>query len=102
MGGDGAESEPLPGTEITLRLEEGQLSGSAGCNNYFADYTVEGATLTLGPAGSTRMACEAEIMEREAEFLAALEKVASYQTRLETLSLYDAEGGLLLQFHAAG
>lgn len=95
MGGAGAESEPLPGTEITLRLEEGQLSGSAGCNNYFADYTVEGATLTLGPAGSTRMACEAE-------FLAALEKVASYQTRLETLSLYDAEGGLLLQFHAAG
>ena len=100
-----ATGEAVVGTwideTITARFEAGQVTGSAGCNNYFADYAAEGATLALGPAGSTRMACEEEIMEREAEFLAALETVASYETRLETLSLYDAEGGLLLQFHAA-
>ncbi|MFJ9343515.1 META domain-containing protein [Streptomyces sp. NPDC101733] len=37
---------------------EGQASGNLGCNRFSAPATVEGATLTVGPLTTTRMACE--------------------------------------------
>jgi heat shock protein HslJ len=86
---------------ITARFEDGQVTGSAGCNSYSANYAVDNARLTLGPAASTRKACAEEIMQREAQFLTALGQVASFETRLETLLLYGGQGELLLQFEAA-
>lgn len=77
---------------ITAVFADGRVSGSAGCNNYFADYTSDGDQLTIGPAGSTRMACEEEVMARESEFLAALENVARYEMIRETLTLFAADG----------
>jgi heat shock protein HslJ len=86
---------------ITARFEAGQATGSAGCNSYFADYEIDGGHLTLGPVASTRKACSEEIMQRETEFLTALGQVALFETRLDTLRLYDGAGKLLLQFEAA-
>jgi heat shock protein HslJ len=86
---------------ITARFEDGQLAGSAGCNSYSAGYQVEDNRLSVGPAATTRRACAEEIMQRESEYLAALGRVASFETRLDTLMLYDSEGKLLLQFQAA-
>lgn len=37
---------------------DGGASGNLGCNRFSAPATVDGATLTLGPLTSTRMACE--------------------------------------------
>jgi len=49
---------PLAGSEITLLFgADGMVSGSTGCNNYSASYTLEGDALTIGPAAVTRMMC---------------------------------------------
>ena len=58
---------------------EGQVSGSGGCNNYFASYTStdEGALTINGPIGSTAMAC-LEGMEAEGAYFAALETVNAW------------------------
>jgi heat shock protein HslJ len=82
------------GSAITATFSAGQITGFGGCNNYFADYTVDGDGITIGPAGSTRMACEPpEVMEQEQQYFAALETAATWSingTRLEMRTAADA------------
>ena len=72
--------EPVPeGIGITAEFEGDRISGSAGCNSYFA--TVKGPTpyeLGIGSVGSTRKACPAPEMEAEARFLKALENATQF------------------------
>jgi heat shock protein HslJ len=58
---------------------DGQVSGSAGCNNYFAGYesTDDGGLTIKSPIGMTMMACP-EGMEAEQAFVAALETVSAW------------------------
>jgi len=91
----------LSGTEITARFgEDGNLAGSAGCNNYNASYQVEGGAIQFGPAMSTRMYCaEPEgIMEQETAYLAALEMAATYQIEGDRLLLRSAEGARVAEY----
>lgn len=66
--------EPVPeGIGITAGFRGDRISGSAGCNDYFA--TVKAPTpyeLSIGPVGATRMACSPPEMEAEGRFLEAL------------------------------
>ena len=93
-GEEGGLTAVLPNTTITIEFEDGRINGSAGCNNYFADATIASNSLSLGPIGSTRMACPDPIMRQEADFLAALEAVTGFTVSGEQLTLqYD--GGVL-------
>ncbi len=48
----------LTGTKVTLDFGDGgRITGTAGCNRYFASYEVKGTAITIGPAGSTMMYC---------------------------------------------
>lgn len=88
-------------TEITAYFgEDGQLSGNAGCNNYSAAYEIDGESITIGPAITTRMACgEPEgIMEQETAYLAALEMASSYQFEDQRLILLDSEGRRVVDY----
>lgn len=80
----------------TLALENGQVSGSGGCNNFFAGYTLDGSSLKFDQAGSTMMACEEDAMAFEQAFLASLADVASYAIVGEQLHLFAADGSVLL------
>jgi heat shock protein HslJ len=97
----GQESEgdlatPLPDTEITIEFKDGQVAGSAGCNSYFADYTVmaEG-NLQIGLIGSTMMACPEDIMQQESDYLAALATAESFTLDGETLTVHTGQGNLV-------
>jgi heat shock protein HslJ len=71
----------LPGGQITATfdLNEGKVSGDAGCNNYFAGFELDGNILTFSPIASTMMACvEEDRMQQEQRFLAMLEMAESY------------------------
>ena len=96
-------SSLIAGTQITaLFTKQGILSGNAGCNNYNAAYTVDGNTLRVDPAASTRINCTAPegIMEQEQRYLSALESVAAYRIDGATLELLDGDGALVLSFVA--
>jgi heat shock protein HslJ len=88
----------VPNTEITLDFKDGQATGFAGCNRYFADYTetAEGI-LQIGPAASTMMACSEENMQQEIDYLAALAAVESFTLEGETLTIYSGEGVLVFE-----
>jgi heat shock protein HslJ len=88
------------GTEITARLDDGTLAGSAGCNRYRATYTIDGETIEIGPAMTTRMACAPSVMEQEARFLELLGETRAFEVRDgDTLELLGGAGERLLRFH---
>ena len=74
------------GTLITAVFSsvEPTVSGSGGCNNYFAGYesTNDGGLTISGPIGSTMMACESGA-EQEAAYFAALETVSAWSLNEE-------------------
>lgn len=89
----------LEGGPITIAFADGRVTGSGGCNQYFAAYQTSGSTLSLGPIGSTKRACADEARNRaEVAYLEALGKVASYAIEGNVLTLRDASGATLLEF----
>lgn len=102
--GAGGIVSPVAGTTITASFgEDGQVTGTAGCNNYFASYTVSGTEITIGPAGSTRMSCETPegVMEQESRYLLLLEDVATFERAPKTLTLRDVGGSTLMTYAVA-
>jgi heat shock protein HslJ len=102
--GKGGVVSVIIGTEIMADFgEDGQLTGNASCNNYFASYETEGDNITIGPAGSTMMACpEPEgIMEQEQQYLASLETAATYKITGLDMEMRTSEGSLVATFKRA-
>ena len=75
----------LAGTEITAIFDsaESQVTGSAGCNSYFADYEASGNKLTFSDIAQTEMYCTAPegVMEQEREYLTLLSNAESYEIK---------------------
>jgi len=90
------------GATITAVFDdEGRVSGSAGCNQYFGSYTVSGTSLAISSLGSTKMNCPGPgIMQQETGYLAALGKTTGYSIGGDRLTLSDASGSPLLAFTA--
>jgi heat shock protein HslJ len=102
---EGQEQAVLQGTEITALFAEGQVAGSAGCNNYFGGYTLAGSQLSIdGPLGTTRMLCpEPEgVMEQEQAYLAALGQTSSYELGDAKLVLLNADGNPVATYGEQG
>jgi heat shock protein HslJ len=81
----------LTGTEVSANFGvDGNLTGSAGCNNYMANYQIEDNKIDIGPAAATRMLCsEPEgIMEQEQDYLKAIESAATYRIERQQLWLF--------------
>lgn len=93
----------LVDTEPTAEFgPEGQMGGNGSCNSYFAGYTVDGESLAIDEVGATLMYCEpAELMEQEADFMAALHNAASFAINGDQLEIRDAGGATLLSFVAS-
>ncbi len=97
---NGAPVQVLIGTTTTLEFgDDGRITGSAGCNHYFASYEVKGLSITVGPAGSTEMYCTAPgVMEQESTYLRLLGQVTSITVDGDRLTLEDANGTAILSF----
>jgi len=77
----------------------GKLSGSAGCNQYTATYSVSGRSITISQPATTLMACEESVMQQESTYLADLTKASSYSnTPGDTLTFFDASGAVILVY----
>ena len=72
--------------------EEGRVGGHASCNRFVGEYALSGSSLSFGKLGATKMMCPPALMEQEARFLAALERVSKVQIRDGLLVLLDVEG----------
>jgi heat shock protein HslJ len=86
-------SSLIPGTEITLEWEGGEVSGSAGCNTYGGTYQLSGDSISMSDLYNTEMACmEPEgVMDQEQDFLKLLRDARSFQIVDEHLQILTAE-----------
>jgi heat shock protein HslJ len=97
--GNQAVVSVLEGSELTAEFaSDGTLSGSSGCNTFTGGYTVDGEKITIGPLATTMMACEEDLMNQEAQYLAALQSAAVYSIDGNTLQLRTADDALAALF----
>lgn len=92
-----SDQEPvLPETEITLRFDDSQISGSAGCNDF--NSTISGndlpQTFTVSQIATTARSCSEAISNQETNYLSRLAKVVAWRYDFGNLALtYKLEGG---------
>jgi heat shock protein HslJ len=97
--GKGAVESVAAGTTITATFgADGQLSGSAGCNQYTATFTSADGTIVIGPIAGTRMACDPAVSDQETAYLAALDAAATYKVQGSTLELRDDTGAIQVSY----
>lgn len=95
-----AVSSVFAGTTITAIFhDDGRVSGSAGCNRYFASYTLPETLISVGAVGSTKMYCTSPgYMQQESTYLASLSRAATFSINGKRLILTDTERKTLLSF----
>jgi heat shock protein HslJ len=95
----GAPAPPNP--EVTLIYRDGQFSGKSSCNRFFSTVK-EGdipGDISVGLAGSTKMACPDSAMAVEGRFLDLLSSVKKFSFMDTQLALsYEKDGvwGIML------
>ncbi|RMB60933.1 META domain-containing protein [Dokdonia sinensis] len=91
-------SDDVTSMDVTfiLNKEEKRVSGNAGCNDYSATITMEGATMTTSEAAMTKKYCDGK-MEVEKAFASALNGVQSYKMEGNVISLLDSSGEAIIE-----
>lgn len=94
---DGAETQPVSGSTITLNFEtNGQVGGNAGCNSYGGSFETRDSSITFLNLVSTLMACaDQAITNQESAYLNALNQAATYELSGDSLVITDSGGGQL-------
>lgn len=90
----------LPGVPVTLRFEEGRVSGSDGCNRYGAPYRTDGGFHLAGSMVTTQMACSAAAMEQAGAYAHALRRARAARIDGARLVLTDERESTLATFTA--
>jgi len=93
----------LPNTTITAKFDDGNVTGSSGCNRYFGSYQVNKTEIQIGQVGSTLMFCTDPdgVMIQESSYVLLLKNVTSYTISDNALTLSDGLGDPQLVFEAA-
>jgi putative lipoprotein len=95
LGGAGV----LDGASATLEFPEpGKAVGNGSCNRFFGPVQVAGDSITFGPLGSTRMACEQAVATQEARYLEQLRLAERYGVTGSTLLVYPRGNAKPLRF----
>lgn len=91
------DQEPvLPETEITLRFDDRQISGSAGCNSYNSIVSGDDLpqTFMVSQIATTAKSCSEPVSNQEATYLSRLSKVVAWRYDFGKLALtYKLEEG---------
>lgn len=79
--------------ELSIRFEDGRVSGSSGCNRFMGGYTLTGESLTLTQMASTQMACPDDAMAQEVRILERLSQVSMFDLTDEGALVLRTAGG---------
>ncbi len=72
---------------------DGRAHGHAGCNHWFAGYSLNGDALDFDVPGSTRKMCAPALMEQERRLLDAIDQVQRWDfNAIGQLQLWPATG----------
>lgn len=95
--GNQAVVSVLQGTHITAHFgEDGRITGSAGCNQYFTSYKAATELISIDMPAMTRMSCTepGDIMEQATRYLKALSMATSFRFDGDKLVLRNEDAAL--------
>jgi heat shock protein HslJ len=84
--------------ELLLATDSERLSGNSGCNRLLGGFQLAGDQLRLSQLVSTKMACAAEVMAFEQQYLEALDRVRQWNIDKRSLLLQDGVGRSLMLY----
>lgn len=87
LGGAGV----IDNLQTTLKFNSDRLTGSGGCNRYFATYQLHRNQLKVSQIGATQKACSSAVMNQESRYFKALRKAHRIRLDKEFL-LIDCQG----------
>lgn len=96
--------EPVP-EESHMFVEfgmDGSIRGHGGCNSFFGSLENSEDGITIGPLGSTRMACPEPIMNREMAFMDALQRSTQVDVSATHLHLIGEDDVKLVELVPGG
>ncbi|MBP6468804.1 MAG: transporter substrate-binding domain-containing protein [Chloroflexi bacterium] len=99
--GVGALVSVINGTEITALFgNDGQLTGTGGCNTYNGRFTGANGQVTITGLSSTNIACgdPPGIMEQEGRYFQLVPQAATYQINPNELIIKDMSGQVILRY----
>ncbi|MEU9338089.1 META domain-containing protein [Streptomyces sp. NPDC048290] len=93
-GADGTSHSVPAATapHLTFDKKAGAVSGNLGCNQVNAEATAGDGTLTLGVPATTRMMCDASLMDTEKSLLRLFDSTVDYRLDHRTLTLTSENG----------
>ena len=98
---EGTATDVLPNTTVTVSFDNGNVTGSSGCNRYFGHYELSDKNITFTSLGSTLMYCtDPGVMTQETTYMQLLLNATAYVISEDTLSLVNADGQDQLIFTA--
>ncbi|MFN8473148.1 MAG: META domain-containing protein [Anaerolineae bacterium] len=97
----GALTNVPANTRTTLEFNNGQVSGNAGCNNYFGSYSVNGNQIMISEVAATMKACAQPIMTLEQAYFKALQAAATFKITGDTLELMNNAGKTTLKYQVS-
>ena len=99
---EGILVQVITGLPVTARFStDGKVSGSAGCNKYNANYTMQNLAISVSQPVITGTYCENPVvMQQESAYLNDLSKAVEIRVTEANLNLYDQTGKPVLMFIA--
>lgn len=83
----------------SVEFKASQISGNAGCNQFFGTYNQKDSKISVNPLATTRMACSHDVMLKEHDFLVTLESAKHVEMDANMLILKNANGQVLMKFN---
>ena len=105
IDGESASSVPMDATStLTFVNGTGTADGTAlvetGCNSGSATVSLGDGTITFGPLGLTKMACEQPLMDLESSVVAVLAGDVTFEIEAGSLTITSSSGAAGLQYVA--
>jgi heat shock protein HslJ len=92
----GIEADTRAGSApATARFHDGRIEGFGGCNHFNGPYTLDGDRLTIGPLGTTMMACPPAATALETAVTRALAGTFRVDVRERSLTLTAPTGNVI-------
>ncbi|MFG2132753.1 META domain-containing protein [Streptomyces sp. NPDC048751] len=92
---DGKPHRTNGDAHLTFDQKTGKVGGRLGCNHVNATATVRDGHITLGRPATTRMMCDASLMDTERSLLRLFNTTLSYRIDHDTLALTSENGDTL-------
>ncbi len=92
-------AEPMPEGIVSVRFGPGRIAGQGPCNPFGGSFRQDGASISIRPLESTRIACDD--LDLEVALLTELQRARTYAFEAGDLVLLDDQGVPIRGFHEA-